>query len=92
MRISCRADDIRIYGEEDGWKLTIDTDEGATITVHIHHLAETLAVTVDSTIGEWLREGQAARAKYVSRITEEDLQAYDLSDPKRITLEKEMNA
>lgn len=90
MRISCRADDIRIYGEEDGWKLAIDTDEGATITVHIHPIAEEFYHEVNKTIGAWLREGEDARATYVPKLTREDLDAYPLGDPKRVSLEREI--
>lgn len=91
MRITGQADSVNIDSDEDGFVLVVETNVGE-FAFNIHHLAEAFAANVNSTIGAWLREGEAARASYVPRITEEDLQGYNASDPKRYTLEQEMNA
>lgn len=91
MRLVTRADDVQVVGDEQGFELHVDTDEGDRFVFRIHHLAEQFGVNVDETIGAWLREREDARATYVPNLTEEDLQGYALDDPKRITLEREMN-
>ena len=82
------ANDVRIVGDENEWELVIETNV-ETFAFRIHHLAWDLAAHADETLGAWRREGENARATYVPRVTEEDLQAYDLNDPKRITLEQQ---
>lgn len=90
MRISGQADDARIVGDENGFELHIETNVGDFV-FNIHHFAQEFAKNVDQTIGAWLREGERARYIHPGQITTEDLEGYDLNDPKRISLEREMN-
>lgn len=91
MRLYASADSARIEGDEDGFHLVIDTDEGDVLDLRIQGIAIEFAEEVDSTVGAWWREGQAAGATRPRRITEEDLDAYPLGSPKRITLEREID-
>ncbi len=92
MRLYARADEIEVIGDEHGFVLVIDTDEGDRLRINIQRRAQAFAENVDSTIGAWLREGEAARLTrpIPGQITVDDLDAYPLGDPKRITLEKEL--
>lgn len=90
MRVYGQADDIRIEGDEDGFHVLIETNVG-DFDFRIHHLAEQFHGNVNDTIGSWLREAQEARYVHPGQITVEDLDAYPPGDPKRITLEREMN-
>lgn len=90
MRVSGTADSAHVEGGESGFELHVETNVGDFV-FNIHSFAEAFAANVDREIGDWLREGDAARATMPSRITEDDLDAYPLGDPKRITLEQEMN-
>lgn len=89
MRVHGVADDVRVEADEDGWHLVVETNVG-DFNFRIHAVAEKLSADVDATIGAWLREGRRAAATYVPRITLDDLDAYPPGDPKRITLEREM--
>jgi hypothetical protein len=81
------AHTLKIESDERGWELHIDTDNG-NFVFNIHSLAWDFADEV-KVIQGWRMEGEAAR--YGARpITPEDLEAYELGDPKRISLEREM--
>lgn len=91
MRIHCTADSARVEARENGFNLVVDTDEGATIVVRVHSVADELYESVQETIGSWRQEREAARQTYLPPLSEEDLEAYEASDPKRIALEREMS-
>lgn len=90
MRLYGEADSIKVEGQEDGFHLVIDTDEGDVLDLRIQGIAIEFAEHVDATVGAWWREGQAAGATRPRRVTEEDLDAYPLGSPKRVTLEREI--
>lgn len=80
------AESVKIDSDEDGFHLIVDTDEG-TFDFRIQALAEALYDTVKHEIGPWLYERDMARGTGV-RVTEEDLDAYELGDPKRVELQR----
>lgn len=88
MRLVTRADDVQVVGDEQGFELHVDTDEGDRFVFRIHHLAEQFGKNVDETIGTWLREREDARATHVPNLTEDDLDGYDLGDPKRVEIQR----
>jgi hypothetical protein len=90
MRIHGRADSVKFVGDECGWELHVETDEGDTIIVNVHSLAWDLAEHTDKTLGAWRREGEYARATMPPRIEEEDLDGYPLGHYKRAALEEVM--
>ena len=92
MRIHCTADSARVEARENGFNLVIDTDEGATIIVRVHSVADELYESVQETIGSWRAERQNARASYSPPIDPAIFDArdgYSLNDPKLIALERE---
>lgn len=91
MRHYCIADNVTFDSDEAGWKLRVLSEDGDLFVFNIHHLAFELAQHADQTIGAWRREGEHARATHVPRPTQHDLEGYELGDPKRIALEREMN-
>ena len=82
------AEHVEIEGEEDGWYMRILTTDDGSHNFRIHGVAWELAELVDRTLGEWRREGLAARGLPPLRLTEEDLDAYPLGSPKRIALQR----
>lgn len=79
------ADSIKIESDERGFELHVETDEGDRFAFNIHSCAEALHEQVNLIIGSWLAEGQAA--KHSVRVSREALDAYELNDPKRASLE-----
>lgn len=90
MRIHATADSIRIVGDEDGFHMIVETDDGDQLDVHVHRVADLLYETVNGTIGVWVDERESARAWQVSAHVN-DLDGYDLNDPKRVALEREIH-
>lgn len=88
MRIHATADSVRIETDEGGFHLVVETDEGDVIDVKIHDVVEDFYWNARKTIGSWLSERDAARFSRLA--TYEDLEAYDRGDPKRISLEREL--
>jgi len=84
-----KAESVTFEGGERGWEMRVETNVG-TFCFNIHGCAWNLAQHADETLGAWRREGEDARATHVPRITEEDLEAYELGSPKRVALEREM--
>ena len=80
--------DVEVYGDEDGFHMKLDTSEGE-FDFLIHSVAQLLREQTQ-VIANWYEEGEDARRTYVPRVTQDDLDAYPLGDPKRITLEREM--
>jgi hypothetical protein len=83
---------IKIESEEDGFHLLIDGDDPTgeyQFSEFDFRIADPVALLeeVKRTIGEWWAEGQDAARGYV-RVTEEDLEAYEPNDPKRVELQR----
>lgn len=91
MRIYGNADSIVIEGDEDGFHLIIETDEGDRINIRVQGVADELLTAVKGTVGEWVAEREDARATRPGRVTQESLEGYDLSDPKRVELERRIH-
>jgi hypothetical protein len=89
MTVCVTADSARIEGDEDGWHLIIESDEGDRFNFHVHSIAWDFAKLVDQTIGDERRFAESCRGG-PGPITEDDLEAYPLGDPKRIALEQQM--
>jgi hypothetical protein len=89
MTTHLTAEEITVTSDERGWELHIDTDQGALV-VNIHGVAWDFAEDVRQ-IQRWRAEGEAARATMPPRITQEDLEAYEPGDPKRIGLQRIMD-
>lgn len=88
--ITDTIDGILIDTDEAGFELIL-SGHAAEYHFRIHGVAVELMRAVDREIRPWWQEGQDAAATYVPPITEEDLEAYELGDPKRISLERMMN-
>lgn len=88
MRHHTRADEVKIECDEDGFHLIVETEGGDYFNFSIHDVAEGFYWEARKTIGSWLSEREIARRSRPT--TREDLEAYPLGDPKRITLEREL--
>ena len=88
MRLHGRADSVKFVGDENGWELHIETDEGDTIILNVHSIAWDLAEHTAATLGDWRHEGEMARASMPPRVTQDDLDAFPLGHYKRIELER----
>lgn len=99
-------DEIRVEGEEDGFHLVIYTDDPNRIT-HRYRigLPDQFHAEVQRTIGQWLAEGETARAQTLSgsgRLTDSGYEnpraynapgsAYALYDPKHQDYHDNMSA
>ncbi len=73
-----RAHDVSIVGDEDGFELHIDTDEG-TFVVNVHSVTKDL-ISVGDALTEYWAEGLRAAREY--RPLRDDADAYDVNDPK----------
>lgn len=58
-----RAYDIQVIGDEDGFELHIETDQGNYV-VNVHGVAQQLLDAVNKEIGGWYREGAALAADH----------------------------
>lgn len=83
------AETIRFEADEAGWEMVVESDWG-TFRFNIHGCVLDLDHAYQRTIAAYLAEGQAAAASYHPPITQDDLNGYDLNDPKRYALEQEM--
>lgn len=88
MRIYGNADSAKIECDEDGFHLVIETDEGDRINVRVHGVADELLESVTKSIGAWVWERENARATRPAPI---DLDGYDRGDPKRVSLERQLD-
>jgi hypothetical protein len=84
-----RAEEIKIDSDSEGFEMTVLSDEGS-FTFNVHGCAVQLLEEVQRTIGEWWAEGQRYRGG-PGPVTEDDLEGYDLGDPKRISLQREID-
>lgn len=91
MRIYGNADSIAVEGDEDGFHLIVETDEGDRINLRVQGVADELLIAVKETVGEWIAEREDARATWPGRVTQDDLEGYDLSDPKRVEMERQIH-
>ncbi len=78
-----RAESITVDSDEDGFYLTIVTDEGS-FSVVVQEVSRQLLDEVNASIGRYWEEGQAARQHALERRHDaEQADAYDLrTDPK----------
>ena len=83
-----RAETVRFVSDDDGWEMHVDTDVGRFV-VNVHGCAWDLCDAVRP-LQAWRAEGEHARATAV-RVTEDDLDAYELGDPKRVSLQHELD-
>lgn len=81
------ADSVEVEADADGFRLIFRTDEGDRVEIKVHGVARELLATVQKEIGGWLEEGERARGTDPGRVTQDDLEAYPLGDPKRVALE-----
>jgi len=72
-------DEIRIETDEDGFHLIVHTDDGNRHEYRIG-LPDQIKAEVDRTIGQWLAEGELARAEWVAARYDGD--GYDKASPK----------
>lgn len=91
MRIYGNADSVWIQGQEDGYHLIVETDEGDRINIRVQGVADELLAAVKETVGEWVAEREDARATWPGRVTQDDLEAYPPGDPKRVELERQIH-
>lgn len=84
-----RADEVRFVAEEDGWRLHVTDEDGATHVFLIHSLAWDLAEHARETIGAWRAEGEAAR-RTMPASAAQDLTALDqeIKAPGDLNLER----
>ncbi len=77
------AEAVSFEGDEDGWHMFIDTDEGK-IDVHVHGCAWELFQNADRTIGSEYRYAMSIRREVDTARKDEDDpdQGYDRNDPK----------
>jgi hypothetical protein len=85
-----KAESVEFISDENGWELQIETNVG-TFRFNIHGCVLDLDQSYQHTIAPYLEEGRRAAASYRPPLTQDDLDGYPLGDPKRITLEREMN-
>src|SRR3990167_2382227 len=63
MRLTMTADSATVDGDERGFLLEIESDEGDHLTVYLpSEVAEALHASSRSQIGNWLAEREMARA------------------------------
>lgn len=76
---------VSFEGDEDGWHMFIDTDDGK-IDVHVHGVAWELFQNCDRTIGSEYRYAmsvkQAVAREKASADEDDPDQGYDRNDPK----------
>lgn len=75
---------VTFEGDEDGWHMFIDTDDGK-IDVHVHAVAWELFENCDRTIGEEHRYAMSIKQQVaVAKTVDDDDpdQGYDRDDPK----------
>lgn len=77
-------------GDEDGWHMIVEADDGRH-DFRVHGVAWDLAAHAAETLGEWRAEGEAARGTRVF-VTESDLEGYAPDDPKRVELNRVIDA
>jgi hypothetical protein len=85
---------VSFEGDEDGWHMFIDTDEGK-IDVHVHGCAWELFQNADRTIGSEYRYAMSIKKEVAAaRTLDEDDpdQGYDRNDPKHPTYHDRMSA
>lgn len=77
------ASAVSFEGDEDGWHMFIDTDDGK-IDVHIHGCAWELFQNADRTIGSEYRYAMSIKREVdTARADDDDPdQGYDRNDPK----------
>ena len=83
------AEAVRIESDEAGWELHVLTDDGWHV-FNIHGEAEELTRQCQQ-IDNWLADGYWAAKTHVPAPTEEDLEGYALNDPKRVTLQRQID-
>jgi hypothetical protein len=83
---------VKIESDEDGWHLIVHAETGdrESYDFRVHGCAEELVEQVKR-IGAWLSEGEREAAAYSPPPSEDDLDAYEANDPKRISLIRQMD-
>jgi hypothetical protein len=89
-RLTLKADTVRIDSDEFGWEMVVTTEEGYRIRFNIHGCADEVYEQARQ-IDRWQAEGRDAAAAYVPPVTRDDLDAYEPGDPKRLSLQRDID-
>jgi hypothetical protein len=81
-----RASDAFFTSDEDGFELHVETEDGERHVFNVQHITSKL-LPIAYPLEQYWNEGLAAAASYVPPVSQEDLDAYEPNDPKRIALE-----
>lgn len=84
------ASSVEFVEEAEGWELHVVDSDGEHHAWNIHHLAWPLIDHAYQTLGRWGAEGAAVGTPDL--VTDEDLEAYEPGDPKRIALSDDARA
>lgn len=82
------ADEIKVVSDECGFKLHLVDTNGDEHRFNIHGVAWAFETNVRDTIGGWKAEGEAARSSMPRLVTVDDLDGYEIGDPKRVELQR----
>ena len=83
--LRARAETVHFDTDEGGFRLVVGTNAGDFV-FNIHGCLLDLTRSYQETVAPYLAEGEAARQTRPGPV---DLDAYEISDPKRIALEME---
>ena len=81
--------EIELIEESEGYELQITNADGVAFTFNVH-LAALQLIPIGLEVANYFREGERLARQHVPPVTPADLDGYDLNDPKRITLEREI--
>ena len=81
-----KADSAEFVADENGWELHVVDEGGDTHVFNVHAITSALLPIAYPLVKYWT-EGMAAAATYVPPVTQDDLDAYEVGDPKRVALE-----